>query len=73
MNIRRQLAERLTNIKVGPASDPTSDRGPLIDKANVARVNQMVKDANCHRRQAHRAWGPVSEVGGRIEPMTRST
>jgi betaine-aldehyde dehydrogenase len=45
VNIRRQLAERLTNIKVGPASDPTSDMGPLIDKANVARVNQMVKDA----------------------------
>ena len=43
--VRQQLAERLTNVNVGPASDPTSDMGPMIDKANVERVNQMVEDA----------------------------
>ena len=42
---QEQLAERLTNVKVGPASDPSSDMGPMIDKANVARVNQKVEDA----------------------------
>ena len=43
--VRQRLAERLTDVKVGPASDPTSDMGPLIDRANVARVNRMVEDA----------------------------
>lgn len=40
-----RLAERLGNVKVGPASDPTSEMGPLIDKPNVERVNRMVEEA----------------------------
>ncbi len=43
--LRRRLAERLDKVKVGPASDPTSDMGPLIDRANVERVNRMVEEA----------------------------
>ena len=33
--LRRGLAARLEAVKVGPASDPASDMGPVIDKANV--------------------------------------
>ena len=43
--VRNRLAERLRNVRVGPASDPDSDMGPLIDRANVQRVDRMVQDA----------------------------
>ena len=39
------LAERLRNVKPGPASDAKSDMGPLIDKAAVARVDAAVEKA----------------------------
>ena len=39
------LAERLRKVKPGPASDPASHMGPLIDKASVKRVDQAVEDA----------------------------
>ena len=59
--VRRQLAERLANVRVGPASDPASDMGPLIDKPNVARVNQMVEDALAAGARAVVRGGPVTE------------
>ena len=43
--LKRGLCERLGKVKVGPASDPTSDMGPLIDKSNVERVERVVEDA----------------------------
>lgn len=39
------LAERLRKVKPGPASDPSSDMGPLIDTASVARVDKLVEAA----------------------------
>jgi betaine-aldehyde dehydrogenase len=39
------LAERLRKVRPGPASDPASTMGPLIDLASVARVDQAVEDA----------------------------
>ena len=39
------LAERLEKVRVGPASDPDSDMGPMIDKAAVARVDAAVEEA----------------------------
>jgi betaine-aldehyde dehydrogenase len=42
---RTQFAAKLEAIKVGPASDPASEMGPLIDKPNVERVDKVVKDA----------------------------
>jgi betaine-aldehyde dehydrogenase len=59
--LRHQLAERLTNVKVGPASDPTSDMGPMIDKVNVARVNQIVEDALAAGARAIVRGGPVTD------------
>ncbi|QNK61116.1 aldehyde dehydrogenase family protein [Pedobacter sp. PAMC26386] len=41
----RRLSERLENVKVGPASDPESDMGPMIDKENVNRVDKVVEKA----------------------------
>lgn len=43
--IRQRLAERLEAVRPGPASDPASHMGPLIDKAAVARVDGLVEDA----------------------------
>lgn len=43
--VRDELAERLRKVKVGPAADPASDMGPLIDRANVARVDRIVEEA----------------------------
>jgi betaine-aldehyde dehydrogenase len=59
--VRQRLAERLRNVKVGPASDPTSDMGPLIDKASVERVNQMVEDALAAGAKAIVRGGPVTD------------
>jgi betaine-aldehyde dehydrogenase len=42
---RTALAERLEKVRVGPASDPRSEMGPLINKPNVERVDRMVEDA----------------------------
>jgi len=43
--MRTLVKQRLGAVRVGPASDKGSDMGPLIDKANVARVNSMVDQA----------------------------
>jgi betaine-aldehyde dehydrogenase len=43
--VRERLAERVAAIRVGPASDPSSDMGPMIDKANVERVDRAVQAA----------------------------
>src|SRR5579863_69508 len=44
-SVRQQLAARLEAVKVVPASDPTSDMGPMINVANVQRVDRFVDDA----------------------------
>ena len=59
--VRELLAERLRNVKVGPASDPTSEMGPMIDKANVARVNLLVEDALAAGARAIVRGGPAIE------------
>lgn len=40
-----QFSKRLEEVKVGPASDPSSDMGPVIDKANVERIDAAVEKA----------------------------
>lgn len=44
-SMRERMTSRLSKVQVGPASDPASQMGPLIDRSNVARVDGMVKDA----------------------------
>lgn len=59
--VRHGLAERLRAVKVGPAADPTSDMGPLIDKKNVDRVDRVVKDALSNGATAIVRGGPVTD------------
>lgn len=40
-----QLVRRLEEVKVGPASDYSSDMGPVIDRANVDRIDAVVEKA----------------------------
>ena len=58
---RDMIADRLRNVKVGPAADPSSDMGPLIDKANVARVDRMVEEAIAAGARVIVRGGPVTE------------
>jgi betaine-aldehyde dehydrogenase len=59
--VRRGLAEKLERVKTGPASDPTSDMGPLIDRASVHRVNAMVEDAIAAGARVIVRGGPVTD------------
>lgn len=43
--LKAGLAERFDAVRPGPASDASSDIGPLIDKTSVARVDAAVEDA----------------------------
>ena len=43
--VKAGLVERLEKVRPGPASDPDSEMGPLIDIAQVGRVNAMVEQA----------------------------
>jgi len=43
--LKKGLSGRLQQVKVGPASDPKSSMGPMIDKLNVDRVNTIVEDS----------------------------
>ena len=43
--VRQGLAARLQAVRPGPAADPESQMGPLIDKAAVARVDAAVQAA----------------------------
>ena len=43
--VRDGMAARLRAVRVGPAADPGSDMGPLIDRANVERVDAVVENA----------------------------
>lgn len=58
--VRDRLADRLRNVRVGPAADPASEMGPLIDKANVARVDKVVTDAIAAGARAIVRGGPVT-------------
>ncbi|PVC83708.1 aldehyde dehydrogenase [Streptomyces sp. CS090A] len=52
------LAERLESVRPGPASDPESQIGPLIDKASVARVDAAVEAAIAAGAKALVRGGP---------------
>jgi betaine-aldehyde dehydrogenase len=58
---RELIKERLERVKVGPASDPSSDMGPVIDKANVARIDKIVEDAIAKGAKVILRGGPVTE------------
>jgi len=59
--VRTGLAARLRAVKVGPASDPASEMGPIIDKPNVKRIDAIVEDAIATGAKAIVRGGPVTE------------
>jgi betaine-aldehyde dehydrogenase len=59
--VRSALAARLACVKVGPAADPASDMGPLIDKASVIRVDRMVEEAIAGGARVLVRGGPIVE------------
>ncbi|MEV8546763.1 aldehyde dehydrogenase family protein [Streptomyces sp. NPDC051572] len=58
--LRPRLAAALKAVKVGPAEDPFTELGPLIDKAAVARVESIVEEATSYAKVIVRG-GPVTD------------
>ena len=59
--VRAELAARLQAVKVGPAADPASEMGPIIDKPNVERIDRIVEEAISQGAQVIVRGGPVIE------------
>ena len=59
--VRADLGQRLEAVKVGPASDPASEMGPVIDKDNVSRIDGVVEDAIAAGAKVIVRGGPVTE------------
>jgi len=58
--VRKRLAEALEGIRVGDGLNPETDMGPMIDKANVARVDRVVESALAYAKPIVRG-GPVTD------------
>lgn len=58
---RDLMASRMQAIKVGPASDPASDMGPVIDKPNVERIDKAVEEAIAQGAKAIVRGGPATD------------
>jgi acyl-CoA reductase-like NAD-dependent aldehyde dehydrogenase len=58
--VRTRLATILENVRVGDGIDPRTDMGPLIDKADVARVEGMVQAALAYAKPIVRG-GPATD------------
>jgi betaine-aldehyde dehydrogenase len=59
--VRTDLGARLRAVKVGPASDPSSEMGPIIDKPNVERIDKIVEDAIARGATVIVRGGPVTD------------
>lgn len=59
--VRQRLKGRLEAVKTGPASDPSSDMGPMINVANVQRVDRLVEEAISAGAMVVVRGGPVKE------------
>ncbi|CAM3828623.1 aldehyde dehydrogenase family protein [Bordetella tumulicola] len=58
---KKRFAERLRAVKVGPAADLSSDMGPMIDRENVERVNNVVERAIAEGAEVVVRGGPLTE------------
>jgi acyl-CoA reductase-like NAD-dependent aldehyde dehydrogenase len=58
--VRTRLADLLENVRVGDGMDPETDMGPLIDKADVARVDGVVQAALAYAKPIVRG-GPATD------------
>jgi betaine-aldehyde dehydrogenase len=73
---RERIASLLEKVVVGRADDPNSQMGPLIDRANVARIDRLVEDAKRYARVIVRG-GPIVDgplaVGAFYRPAMLET
>ena len=73
---RERIASLLEKVVVGRADDPSSQMGPVIDKANVERIDRIVEDAKRYARIIVRGGpivdGPLS-VGSFYRPAMLET
>jgi acyl-CoA reductase-like NAD-dependent aldehyde dehydrogenase len=73
---RERIASLLEKVVVGRADDPRSQMGPVIDKANVERIDRLVEDAKRYARIIVRGGpivdGPLS-VGAFYRPAMLET
>ena len=73
---RERIASLLEKVVVGRADDPNSQMGPVIDKANVERIDRIVKDASRYARVIVRG-GPIVDgplaVGAFYRPAMLET
>ena len=58
--VRTAWPDSFENVRLGDGLDPDTDMGPLIDKANVARVDGMVEAALAYAKPIVRG-GPATE------------
>jgi betaine-aldehyde dehydrogenase len=58
--VRARLASAFESVRVGNGLDPDTDMGPMIDKANVARVDGIVEAALAYAKPIVRG-GPVTD------------
>jgi betaine-aldehyde dehydrogenase len=58
--VRSRLAGLLENVRVGDGMDPATDMGPLIDQADVARVDGLVQAALAYAKPIVRG-GPATD------------
>lgn len=58
---KTRFAEHLRAVKVGPASDPSSEMGPMIDRENVERVDRAVERAISEGAEVIVRGGPVAD------------
>jgi betaine-aldehyde dehydrogenase len=59
--VRARLAPLLEAVQVGPAADPESEMGPIIDKPNVERIDKIVEDAISQGAEVIVRGGPVAD------------
>jgi betaine-aldehyde dehydrogenase len=59
--VRERLAKRLEAVKAGPAADPASDMGPMINLEAVRRVDKIVEDAIAAGGKAVVRGGPFKD------------
>jgi acyl-CoA reductase-like NAD-dependent aldehyde dehydrogenase len=58
--VLNEMAGLLENVRVGDGMDPQTDMGPLIDKADVTRVDGMVQAALAYAKPIVRG-GPATD------------
>ncbi len=59
--VRDRLGEMIAAVKAGPAADSGSDMGPLIDRPNVERVDEVVEKAITEGATVVTRGGPITE------------